>query len=159
MPTMIVMSGALSLSVTVMSSTMVIAPSRALPVASSISDDTRAAIELPSTVLSAQPVITRATSAEVKASPLFHVTPGRTLRVNSVASAFASQLSSSIPRSEPSGLYSTMYSSQPRVKFASSDQSKVRGSFIARVSICIRRVPPATAWASALAGACRPSSP
>ena len=54
MPGMMVMSGFFSDSLTVWSSTLVIAPSRAFLVAGSISAAMRAAIELPSTLWSHQ---------------------------------------------------------------------------------------------------------
>src|SRR3989338_6879615 len=143
MPTITVMSGASSVSLTVWSSTTVIAPSRAVLVSGLTSAAIRPAIELPSTLPSHQRVMLKATSAAVKASPFDQVTPLRTFRVYSVALSLVDQLSSSMPRSEMSALYSTRYSSQPRVKFASSDQSNRRGSFRALVSIAIRSVPPA----------------
>ena len=107
MPTMIAMSGEVRLSVTVWSSTATTAPSRIILVFSSTSVPMRDAIELPSTVASHQRSMLWTTSAAVKSSPLFHFTPCRTFSVYSVASSFASQLSSSIPRRVPSRLYST----------------------------------------------------
>ena len=157
---MIEMSGAGSTSLTVWLSTAVIAPARASLVASSTSPPMRAAIELPSTPASHQRLMLFTTSSAVKSSPLFHLTPWRTLRVYSVALSLADQPSSKRPSKVPSVLYCTRYSSQPRPKLASSDQSQVRGSFIARVSMFMRSVPPATGAPSASAlGAARPSSP
>ncbi len=152
MPAMSVMSGAGNFSLTVWLSITSMAPSIALLVSPSISTAKRPAMELPSTSLSHQPVMLRATSSAVKSSPLFHLTPLRTFNVYSVASSFTSQLSRSIGWNEPSELYSTRYSSQPAVKNAICVQSYVRGSFKARTSICIRTVPPCLAWPSALAG-------
>ena len=88
------MSGLVSFSLTVMSSTLVTAPSRSLPVASSTSVPTRPGIELPSAALSPQRVKLKITSSAVNVSPLFQVTPLRTCSVYSVASSFTSQLSS-----------------------------------------------------------------
>ena len=87
------MSDLVRLSLTVLSSTLVIAPSRSLPVFSSTSVPMRPGIELPSELLSHQRVKLKITSSAVKASPLFQVTPGRIWRVYSVASSLTSQLS------------------------------------------------------------------
>ena len=64
----------------------------------------REAIALPSTEPSDQRAKLRTTSSAVKASPLFQVTPGRTFRVYSVASALASQLSSRRPSKRAVGV-------------------------------------------------------
>ncbi len=153
------MSGVVSDSLTVWSSTTVIAPSRACLEVSSTSVPMRAAIELPSTVASHQRVKLLATSAAVKSSPFDHFTPLRTCSVYSVALSLTSQLSRSMPRKVPSALYSTRYSSQPRPKSAIWDQSQVRGSLSALVSICMRSVPPGWPCSCARAGALRPSRP
>ena len=110
-------------------STTLIAPAAALPVSASINEAIRPAMEFPSTDLSHQPSITRATSSAVKSSPLFHLTPLRTFRVYFVASELAVQPSNRFGVIEPSLLYSTKYSSVPAVKCASCVQSKVLGSF------------------------------
>ena len=107
------MSGPEHVSFTVWLSTTVIAPSFAIPVSALIKIANRAAIELPSTDLSHQRAMFRATSSAVKSSPLFHFTPFRTFKVYSVASAFADQPSNSIGLNEPSELYSVRYSNQP----------------------------------------------
>ena len=99
-------------------------------------------MELPSTDLSHQPSIFRATSSAVKSSPLFHLTPLRTFKVYFVASAFALHPSNKFGVIEPSLLYSTKYSSVPAVKCASCVQSKTRGSLRAMHSIAMRIVPP-----------------
>jgi len=119
----------------------------------------RPAMELPSRLLSHQPMMLRATSSAVKSSPLFHFTPSRTFKVYCVAFALASQLVSSIGSKDPSLLYSTRYSSQPADTIEICVQSWVRGSLNAFTSICMRIVPPFLAWPPACAGVSRPSKP
>ena len=87
---------------TVDASLTVIAPSAATPVSGSISETTRLAMPLPTTVLSAQPSMARATCSAVNGSPLAQMTPWRTFSTYSVASSFTSQLSSSMGRKVPS---------------------------------------------------------
>ena len=60
-----------------------------------MSEDTRPAMELPSTFFSHQRLRLKATSSAVKSSPLFQVTPLRTWSTYSVASSLTSQLSRS----------------------------------------------------------------
>ena len=140
-----------------MSSTISTAPSRIAPVSASTRPPIRPAIELPSTEVSHQRSMLCTTSWAVNASPLFQVTPGRTLSVYSVPSSLTSQPSSSMPRKVPSAWYSTRYSSQPRHWLAISDQSQVRGSLRAGSSIWMRSVPPCWAsWARARVGAAAP---
>ena len=112
---MIVMSELLQVNCTVWLSTTLIALAPALPVSGSTSDDIRAAIELPSTSFSHHIAMLRATSSAVKSSPLFHLTPLRTLRVYCDASLLALQLSSRFGVRLPSLLYSTRYSRYPAV--------------------------------------------
>ena len=71
------MSDLVKVSLTVASSTLVIAPSRSLPEASSTKVPMRPGIELPSADLSHQRVKLKITSSALKVSPLFQVTPGR----------------------------------------------------------------------------------
>ena len=142
MPAIIVMSEATHVISTVWLSTTLIAPAAALPVSASINEAIRPAMEFPSTDLSHQPSITRATSSAVKSSPLFHLTPLRTFRVYFVASELAVQPSNRFGVIEPSLLYSTKYSSVPAVKCASCVQSKVLGSLSAIHSMAMRIVPP-----------------
>ena len=134
-------------------------PSIAFSVSASIRMAKRPAMELPSTDLSAQPMMLRATSVAVKSEPSFHVTPLRTFNVYCVASSFTDHDSSNIGWKEPSELYSTRYSIQPAVTYAICVQSYARGSLRARTSICMRSVPPILACAAAWAGAFRPSRP
>jgi hypothetical protein len=108
------MSEALRLSFTVKSSSLLTAPSRSVRVSGLTSPGKREAMALPSTLPSVQRAKLRTTSSAVKGSPLFQVTPWRTLRTYSVASALASQLSSRRPSKVPSLLYWIRYSSQPR---------------------------------------------
>ncbi len=159
MPAMMVMSGAPSVSLTVLGSTTVIAPSLAFLVAGSTSAAMRPAIELPSTLPSHQRSMLKATSSAVKSSPFDHFTPWRMFSVYSVALSLVDQLSSSMPRKVPSALYSTRYSSQPRVKFEICDQSARRGSFRPFVSMSMRSVPPGVASCALASGAARPSRP
>ena len=81
MPGMMVMSARRRLSCTVWLSSTSTPPETACLVSGSTSASMREAIELPSMVPSAQPMMLRATSSAVKSSPLFHFTPLRTLSV------------------------------------------------------------------------------
>jgi hypothetical protein len=150
---MIEMSGEEVRSTTVMSSTTSIAPSRTWPEASSISvaharghrvafDVALApAADVARHVLGGEGVAVLPGDARADAERVF----GRVV--------VGLPSSRSMPRIEPSLLYSTRYSRLPRVTLEISDQSAVRVSLSARRLICIRSVPPSALGRSACAAA------